>query len=60
MQTGDNKFVAIVPVELLVSPANQQVPDELRLLEELNQQYKDGLVTLDEAMRIMEGRQVWQ
>ena len=56
MQPRDDNVIAVVPVELLVNYRD----DEIKRLERLDQQYEDGLVTLEEALRIMEGRQVWQ
>lgn len=33
---------------------------ELDALDTLRQHYQDGLLTLNEAMRTMEGKQLWQ
>lgn len=33
---------------------------ELDALDKMQQQYQDGLLTLSEAMRMMEGKQDWQ
>ena len=62
---GDN-FIPVVPTEKAIhTPAHPNCSDREcpcydGLKAELTQYYQDGLVSADDATRILEGRQIWQ
>jgi hypothetical protein len=49
----------VVPVSYLVKIDDEPI-DELQILDVVSKQYDDGLLTMEEAMRTMEGKQLWQ
>jgi len=62
---GDN-FIPVVPSSLPIHTdqhphcSNRDCPCYDDLKADLSQQYQDGLVSPDDATRILEGRQIWQ
>jgi hypothetical protein len=62
---GDN-FIPIVPTDLPIHTdqhphcSSRDCPCYDGLKKELQQYYLDGLVSPDDATRILEGRQIWQ
>lgn len=61
---GDN-FIPVVPTSVPIHTkehphcSDRDCPCYDGLKQELQQQYMDGLVSPDDATRILEGRQLW-
>lgn len=58
-QASENRHIPVVPVDYLL-PLYKDYREEQKALEAMDRYYVEGLVTIDEAMWIMEGRQSWQ
>lgn len=58
-QINGETSVPVVPISYLVN-SEKDSNKELEALRIVSDQYTDGLLTIDEAMRTMEGRQIWQ
>lgn len=62
---GDN-FIPVVPTDHAIHTAkrprcsSRDCPCYDGLKQELQQYYLDGLVSAEDATRILEGRQIWQ
>lgn len=62
---GDN-FIPVIPVDRRVHTPDHPIcsdadcPCHEPLKQELQQYYQNGLLTMDDATRILEGRQLWQ
>ncbi|MDQ2906874.1 MAG: hypothetical protein M3Y81_25475 [Chloroflexota bacterium] len=62
---GDN-FIPVIPVDRLIHTderplcSDPECPCHDALKQELAQYYQEGLITADDATRIVEGRQAWQ
>jgi hypothetical protein len=62
---GDN-FIPVIPTGPLIHTkerpncSDRDCPCYDQLKSELQQHYQDGLITADDATRILEGRQLWQ